>query len=251
MPTRYEPELDHKPLGWGSEALGDKDTEVERLVSNLRANKARIVDAFQQCGVELQYDELPPLLLNLQLLLIKFVAKCRAHPLRTPRQLLPTVKEIRHDPQAFLDKMEDYSPEVVALVLEICLRLFPGKYDLETFELGRGTAPDIADIAHAADVAVSVLEEDAKCQKKGRPNMHLVDKLSVKLGKQFRGLGGHLRRTVHDQESGPFLSFVEAAVSPARLLVSLSGYSLNAETMVRHAREARRAKKGSMGAMPT
>lgn len=242
MPTRYEPELDHKPLGWGSEALGDKDAEVERLVSNLRANTGRIMEAFQQCGVELEADDLDPLLDRLEAIVVKFVAECRAHPLRTPLQLLPTVKEVRRDPQAFLDKMEDYSPEAVTLVLQTCLRLFPGKYDLATFELSRGTAPNVADIALAADVAVSEMEDDAKCQKKGRPKMDLVAKLSVKLGKQFGGLGGHLRRTVHDQESGPFLSFVEAVISPARRLVSLSGYSLTAETMVRQARKAPRHK---------
>lgn len=240
MPKAYEPELDHKPLGWGSETRGEEDTEVERLVAALRSNEGAIKDAFLKSGIDLESDDLPELLVRLQLLLIQFVAECRAHPVRTARQILPTVVETKHDPPAFLSTMETYSPEAVALVYEMYQLIFPGKCDLEAFEWGRGPAPEAADIAIAADAAIALLEQEAKAQGRGRPKMGLVEGLAVALSKQFRGLGGSLGRTYHrgGLEQGAFLDFVEAIIGPARTLVALSGYSLTAATMVRQAQEA-------------
>lgn len=241
MPTRYKPERDHRPLGWGSAERGEADPEVERLVAGLRSNTERIGGAFRQCGRELAYDDLDPLLDRLQVIIIRFVAECRAHPMRTARQLLPTVKEIRQDPERFLIDVGKYSPEAVAIVYEMFLLLFPGKLDLAAFEAGEGSVPSAHDIWAAADVAVGLLEQEAERQNPGRPKMVLVDELAASLAGQFRGLGGHLRRTVSETESGPFLSFVEAVVEPARTLVGVSGYSLNPVTMVRWAHKNVRA----------
>jgi hypothetical protein len=240
MPKRYKPELDHRSLGWGSGERGDADAEVDRLVVSLRSSARSIVDAFWQCGVELEDDDLAPLLDRLQFILVKFVADCRAHPMRTARQILPAVKEIKREPQAFLDKIGNLSPEAVALVYEMYLQLFPRKSDLEAFECGLGPAPEAGDIAIAADAALVVLEQEARAQGKGRPKMKLVEELAVALGKQFRGLGGSLGRTYHRSgvERGAFLDFVEAVVGPARALVLRSGYSLTPGTLVSHAQDA-------------
>lgn len=238
MPTRYKPELDHEPLGWGSEEGGDADAEVERLVAGLRANTNRIVGAFRQCGVELEYDDVGPLLTRLQVLMVKFVAECRAHPMRTARRLRRTVTEIQRNPEAFLRDVGRYSPEASALVYEMFLRLFPGTCDLAAFEAGIGPAPGIANLVRAADAAISVLEHEAERQGKGRPKMALLDQLAMELARQFQGSGGHLRRTVHIEETGPFFSFVEAVVSPARQLVGVSGYSLTTRVIVQRARDS-------------
>lgn len=244
MPKRREPELDHKPLGWGSRPRNKGDKEVALLVQALKSNRPAIRKAFKACGVALKADDAAALFERLQVILIKFVASCRAHPLRTARQLLPTVEAISTDPEAFLATMDTYSPEAVALVYDMYLRLFPDRRDLQAFETGNGPAPESGDIACAADAAIAILEEEAKAQGRGRPKMELVEDLAVALGKQFIGLGGNLGRTYHrsGHERGAFLDFIEAVVGPARGLVRLSGYSLTPETMVRQAQQAEALK---------
>jgi hypothetical protein len=66
MPKVYEPELNQKPLDWGSEARGEEDTEVDRLVATLRSNSGAIKDAFLKSGIDLTYDVLPELVVHLQ-----------------------------------------------------------------------------------------------------------------------------------------------------------------------------------------
>ena len=257
MPRRYKPELDHRPLRWGKvrhdshgkdqyrgrsheddgKQVADQAADVETLVGGLMQSAGKIRSAFGACGVELQDDDLEPLIDRLQVIMVRFVAECRAHPLRTPAQLLPTVKAVQQDPGAFLERMEAYSPEGVAIVYQQYRKLFPGKGDLAAFEAGAGPAPDKDDIKRAAEAAVLMLEQEAELQGRGRPKRERVERLARTLGRQFTGLGGHLRRTVHDGESGPFLAFLEAVVGPARALVSVTGYSLTPATMVRFPRE--------------
>ena len=68
--------------------------------------------------------------------------------------------------------------------------------------------------------------------------MELVQYLSVDLGKLFVGSGGHLRRTVHNGESGPFHGFLTLIAELVRGSLSNTGYTLTSETMVGFARKA-------------
>ena len=244
MPKRYEPELDHKPVGWGTERCGDKDVEIERLVAALRSRSKALTEPFKQCGVDLEADDLDAFLDRLQFIIVKFVACCRAHPLRTPRKLLPTVKLIKEDPGSFLARSEDYSPEAAGLVFAEYRRLFPGRPDLAEFEAWlvseAGSVPtlDPSDIARAADAAIAVLEQQAENWPRGRSAMELVERFSVDLGKLFLGFGGHLRRTVHDGESGPFHAFLTLIAELVRDPLRDTGYTLTPETMVDFARKA-------------
>ena len=68
--------------------------------------------------------------------------------------------------------------------------------------------------------------------------MECVEDLSVNLGKLFIASGGHLRRTFHDQEGGPFHEFLTVIAELVRPVLWDTGYTLTPETMVRFARAA-------------
>jgi hypothetical protein len=175
---------------------------------------------------------------ELRFLLIRFLAECRAHPKRTPNMLLGTVKEIRGDPAKFLLRVSDYSPEAVALVYSAYRRLFPEQPDLAAFEAGLECAVEASNIRSAADAAIAVLEQAAEERGRGRSRIKLVEDLSAELGKLFVGFDGHLKRTVHDGESGPFHAFLTVVAELVRPFLRDTGYTLTPETMVGFARKA-------------
>lgn len=254
MPTLYKAELQHEPLEWGvrerrrqrgeaadsSTALArpGKDRDVIGFLWALRSRREAIIAALGKCGVELGRTDRAAFLTEVRFLLAMFVAECRAHPLRTPMMLLPTVKAIRRDPIGFLAKVEDFSPEAVALVYQEYRRLFPARRDLAAFEAGLADPPEAADIALAADAAIAVLEQEADARGKGRTYMKPVEELAVDLGKLFLGYDGHLRRTVHEHESGPFHEFLTVIAEPLRPMLRDTGYTLTPKTMVDFARKA-------------
>lgn len=252
MPTTYDAETNNKPIGWGDRrrrpqlfkdgppaALRspDKDTDIIDFTRKLRARREDIFSSLAQCGVDLCPRDRVDFMVQVRTALIEFVAACRARPLRTPRKLMPTVKLIRDDPESFLENVASYAPAAADLVYAAYRKLFSERQDLEAFEAGLGPPPPAADIGRAADAAIVFLEQVAEARRKGRPRMELVEDLAVTLGKLFLGFDGHLRRTVHDKESGPFYAFLTAVAETVRPLLRNTGYTLTPETMVGFARE--------------
>jgi hypothetical protein len=258
MPTTYDAEVNNKPLGWGTRkrrskpsADGtpgelrppDKDTDVDDFARILRSRREHIFSCLAKCGEELGPRDRIDFMEQLRTILIEFVAACRARPLRTPMKLMPTVKLIRDDPESFLENVANYAPAAADLVYAAYRKLFPERQDLEAFEAGLGPPPPAADIARAADAAIAVLEQAAKARGRGRPPIDLVKNLSVTLGNLFVCFDGHLRRTVHDEESGPFHAFLTIVTETVRPLLRDTDYTLTRETMVRFARKKHRRGK--------
>lgn len=247
MPTGYEPELDCEPVGWGLAVERDTDTEIEDLAASLYQVADQIVSTLKKCDSTLEEDDREAFLGDLERLLIRFVVKCRAHPLRTPNMKLATAREIRRDPDRFFRDMENYSPDVVALVYREFGRIFPGDMLLR-WEAGEEQIVPAPETRIAARAAIAVLRQKAEGQKLGRPRQKRVKRLAVKLGKLFLNAGGKLGRT-HDhlsgQERGPFREFLEVIIRLVDLLVTTTGHQLNPDTMVRWAQHKLLARSRS------
>lgn len=253
MPTIYDPETNNKPLGWGDRRRRsplfkdgpvaallspDKDTDIIDFARQLRGRRNEIFSSLAKCGLDLCPRDRVDFMVQLKTILISFVAACCAHPLRTPKQLLPTVILIRDNPLSFLEDIGKYSPASTDLVYAGYRKLFPLRNDLEAFEAALGPPPAAADIARAADVVIAAVEQDAEARGRGRPGMALVETLAVELGKLFIWFDGHLKRIVHVEESGPFHTFLKVIAEPVRPLLKDTGYTLTPETMVGYARKA-------------
>jgi hypothetical protein len=237
MPKRYEPELDCEPVGWGVAAEGHTDTEIEELAASFHMVADELVSTVKKCNSKLEEDDGEAFLAELELMLIRFVVECRAHPLRTPAQLLPTARKIRRDPDRFFRDMKNYSPDVVALVYRELGRIIPGEALLR-WEDGSDRVDPGPETKIAAKAAVAILREEAKEQELGRPRQDRVKRLAEKLGKLFLNAGGKLGRT-HDfltgEERGPFREFLELVIGLVTPLVETTGHRLNPDTMLRHA----------------
>jgi hypothetical protein len=238
MPKRYKPELDFEPLGWGRVGEGDVDTDIENLATTLQEAADLLVAKLEECGTNLEEDDREEFLTDLELFLIRFVADCRAHPLRTSNQLLPTVREIRRDPEKFFREMNSYSPEAIALVYQEYQKAFPGDPELLRWEAAGDQHTPAANIKMAAKAATVMLRGEAKLQGRGRLPLKRVEQLAVDLGRLFLNHGGRLGRS-HDfltgEERGPFRGFLEIIASLVSPLVRRTGHHLNCDTMVRRA----------------
>lgn len=244
MPKRYEPELDCEPVGWGLAEERDTDTEIEDLAASLYQIADQLVATLEKCGSKLEEDDREAFLRDLERLLIRFVVKCRAHPLRTPNMKLATAREIRRDPDRFFREMQKYSPDVVALVYLEFGRIFPGDVLLR-WEAGEEQIAPAPGTKVASRAAIAVLRQKAEGQKLGRPRQKRVKHLAVKLGKLFLNAGGKLGRThdnVSGEERGPFREFLELVIMLVTPLVLTTGHQLNPDTMVRRAQRKLLAK---------
>lgn len=239
MPTRYQPETDYKPLGWGLAEECDTDTEIEDLSAALHRAADRLVFPLEQCGCKLEEDDREAFLGDLERLIIRFVVKCRAHPLRTPAMLLPTARQIRRNPGGFFGEIEKYSPDVVVLVYREFGRIYPKDMLLE-WEAGKEKAAPVSQAKVAAKAAIDTLKQKAESGKLGRPRQKRVKRLAVKLGKLFLNAGGKLGRTYDynsGQERGPFREFLEQIIGLVEPLIMATGHHLNPDTMVRRAQK--------------
>jgi hypothetical protein len=239
MPKRYRPELDCEPVGWGLAEEGYTDTEIVELAASFNQVAHQLLSTLEKCGSRLEEDDREAFFTELELILIQFVFECRAHPLRTPTQLLPTAREIRRDPDGLFREKQYHSPDVVALVYREFNRMFPGDVLLR-WEAGEEKAAPTLETKLAAKAAITILRQRAKGQKRGRPPQKLVKRLAVKLGKLFLNAGGKLVRT-HDflsgEERGPFRDFLELIITLVTPLVMTTGHQPNSDTMVRWAQQ--------------
>ena len=240
MPKRYAAELDHEPLGWGLAEEDNSDNEVEVFVASFTQAADQLVMTLENRGMTLEEGEREAFLGDLEHLLIGFIIKCRAHPLRTPSMLVATAREIKREPDRLFREMNRYSPDAVAIVYQQFNRIFPGDVLLRWEAEKSGVAP-CAETKIAAKAAVDVLRQKAEEQKMGRPRQEEAERFAVKLGALFLNAGGKLGRTrdyLSGQERGPFRQFLQLIIRLVDPLVMTTGHQLNPDTMVRWAQES-------------
>jgi hypothetical protein len=172
MPTRYKPVLDHEPLAWtgGEERAGLADRLEQRL-------EQYEIELAQLCGAAEEDDDLAAWRRDLRVRLLRFMALCRAEPLRSPNKVLATLKWIERSPEVFLDRMGKCDPVAMAL----WIRAFTGlsrthqRRWLE-FESGSPDAtPSPWDVSRAAREAMTRIVKAAPLPPRSREGSHEID----------------------------------------------------------------------------
>lgn len=237
MPTRYKPITDHRSIEY-RRALTRITVRIAKLKADLKTLLEADIGPFDD-------DDIASIAERVRQTLICFALNCNAYPLRTPRKHMATVRDIVEDPGAFLKNSGSYDPAVVNMIVGCCAAAsLANLRALLESEIGQGSGPSLGEIRKAAEVVLVRLEEEAAATKTGgRPEVTLRKQLAVDLGTLYHSIGGHIVRSVHDSETGPFHRFLTLYVPIARPFARKAGFALTIETMVREAKSASECKK--------
>ena len=219
----------HAPMDFGH--------DLDEIQAYLTERADDLVAIFQRRKLRpLEFDEVGPLIAQLQRRLIGFAFDCNALPLRTPRQLIPTVKAIAKDPATFLARVGEYDPEAVARIYGA----YAGDSEerrkiLEDFEWGKGDPPPVEAIVLAAKKVLADLEaEKRKTSHQGGQTLVLQNALILDLARIFENHGGRLSRNTRfvaqklpeSVEDGPFHDFLGIVVPPVRASAERAGFRM-------------------------
>jgi hypothetical protein len=236
MPTKHPPILNHHPIS--SDALSAIDQYVG-------SKTPVIAEHFQKhYDIALEESDVESLTNAINEALVRFSLTSTAVPLRSPNQLVATVKKIAEEPARFLAELDRYDPEAAARVVSVYARNPEARDQFLRFEAGLGPPPPAEDIASAAKQFLREVEEHkgaSGTRKGGRPIDDLQTELAIELGRLYVGFGGSLGRSVHDGEYGPFHEFLEIVLPAVRQHGRLAKSSLTTTTMVRAAQRDQEA----------
>lgn len=229
MPRHWKAITNHVPMDFGH--------DLDEIVAYFADRDREFVSVFERWKLRpLQFDEVGPLIAQLRRRLIGFALDCNALPLRTPQQLMATVKAIAKDPRTFLERVGQYDPEAVARVYGA----YAGKSDerrktLEDFEWGKGPPPPVEDIVVAANAVRARLEAELrKTSHRGGQELVLQIELILDLARIFENHGGRIKRITRLDperrpeyvEYGPFHDFLGIVVPPARASARRAGFRM-------------------------
>jgi hypothetical protein len=212
--------------------------DIRQIEIHIKARRSEIAELLQVCsGTKLDREEEKLLLDDLRECLVRFIADCAALPLRSPNQLIATMRKIGSDPNAFNLNSDDYDPEANYRVLSAYSQISEAnRKELIAFELDEGTL-DPTELYYAAQLAIRLFGFEVANRQRGigRPVDDLQNDLARNLALIFVARGGSLGRTVHDIETGPFHRFLELVLEPVRQHAHRAKSSLTINSMVRHA----------------
>ncbi|WP_421693936.1 hypothetical protein [Aestuariivirga sp.] len=184
----------------------------------------------------LEFDDCAALIAQLRRRLTDFALNCNAMPLRTPRQLMPTVRAIAESPLVFLEHVGNYDPEAVARVYGAFIGDSVERSKvLEDFEWGKGPPPDLEAIAEAVVKVVNELAlEISDASHRGGQRLVLQNELILDLAGIFESFGGKIVRITRFDpqrqpsyvEDGPFHQFLKIVVPPARASARRAGFRM-------------------------
>ena len=229
MPKHYKPIVGHKPAV--------SVAELDAIEDHLENIRGELKDLFERWKLKkMDFDDWGPFISQIKRRLIEFVLHCDALPLRTPRQLIPTVRVIANDPCAFLENVGRYDPEAAAGVYGAFANRSAQHYSqLEKFEWGSGPAPAAEEIANAAHFFLAQLQEEARLfSRRGGQRLLLQQELARDLRRIFVQAGGrvtrvvrfNLDRTSEENEDGPFHAFLRLVLPPVRPFATRAGFRM-------------------------
>lgn len=229
MPRHYKAITDHASV--------DYHVHLNRIDVYFNWKHDELVALFKRWGFPpLEADDSEALIAALKRRASGFALECNAVPLRTPLQLMPTVRAIARRPRAFLDRVGDYDPRASAMVYGAFVGLSSdNRMLLARYEAGTGPEPPAEGIAEAANKVLCHLE--TKIQRNSRvggQTLVLQRKLVRDLARIFLNFGGFISRvTRFDPESrpqyvetGPFHDFLEIVLPPAQPFAKRAGFQM-------------------------
>jgi hypothetical protein len=212
MSTRRRPITNLVSLNYGADL-----ERIEEICNGLGKSFLALFERWKLRTLE--FDDQAALIEQVKRRLIRFALDCNALPVRSPRQIIATVRSIAEDPAAFVKEVGGYDPEASARVYgKIASRSAEHAANLERFEWGTGPAPPLDDIVRAASAVLNELEIDAQAfAKGGRQKLVLQHELTRDLAKIFEGFGGRVTRSTRfdldrpasEREVGPFHDFLK------------------------------------------
>lgn len=185
----------------------------------------------------LAFDDMAALIEQVKRHLIRFALDCNALPVRSPCQLMATVKSIAKKPFAFIEDVGKYDPEAVSRVYgKLSSRSAEKAAMLERFEWGKGPAPTVDDIVQSASQVLVDLEAEAhRFANGGRQKLVLQHKLVQDLARLFEKFGGRLTRITRfnlgmsssEREDGPFHDFLKIVLPAVRPIARKAGFQMD------------------------
>lgn len=231
MPRHYKAITDHVPIDHGA--------DLDRIEDYFNGTRKELEALFARWKLRpIQFDDWEAMIFQLKRRVTGFALDCNALPMRTPRQLMATVKAIARDPQAFLKDPGKYDPEIVARIYDATANASrDNQLLLADFECRRGPPPPVENVVIGARKVVNDLEATAEGKShRGGQTLALQRKLAVDLAKIFQSFGGRVSRiTRFDQhaetpplyrEVGPFHEFLKLVLPPALLFAKRAGFKL-------------------------
>ncbi len=183
MPTTYKARFEHAPM-----QVAD---EIGRISDHVASKRSEILALLQKrCGVEVDEDDVDPLISDITSVLVKFVLTCSALPLRSPNQLRDTIKRFASDPDRFLPSIDTLDPEAHYHLLGAYAGISrENRRAVALYESGQGPAPTPSGIRHAAVKALRKLDRQkvSRRQKERRSNQGRVAEWSCRtVGRNLR-----------------------------------------------------------------
>lgn len=229
MSRHYKAITDHRSIDYGEDL-----NSIERYFRG-KGDSFRAISTRWKLPPP-ETDDVGALVEQVRRRLIEFALVCDAVPMRTPRKLMATVKEIAKRPAEFLAKVGEYDPEAVARVYSAFTRGSPeNRVVLSQFEAGNGPPPSTEAIARAALQALEELQTmQAETSHVGGQKLVLQRELIQDLAAIFVRFGGSLKRsTQFDIElpaqysyNGPFHDFLKLVLVPVRPFARKAGFKM-------------------------
>ena len=197
-----------------------------------------LVKLFDDWGLRpLLSDDCEALVDQLKRRLVSFALDCNSLPMRTPNQLVSTVRAILRNPSDFVEKSERYDPEVVALMLGALGGVsHEASVRVHEYELGTGSRPGREDVLEAARSVLRKLQSESSAMSNvGGQNLVLQRQLIKDLAQIFKNYGGRVTRITRfvDEdprpryvEGGPFHDFLAIVLPPALLFARRAGLKM-------------------------
>jgi len=173
MPILYQAEVTHVPLDWRN--------DIRKIEAHLKTKRSELAKLVNECsGTHLDRADNKLLLDDLRECLVRFIAHCSALPLRSPHQLIATMRKIGSDPHAFIENSDNYDPEASCRVLSAYSQISEANRQANiAYELGKGTL-DPTEVYYAAQLAIHLFRFEVANRQygTGRPADDLQNKLA-------------------------------------------------------------------------
>lgn len=229
MARHYKAVTDHVPI--------DHKKDLHAIARYFRGQGDNFLAIFDRWKLRRpEHDDVGVLVEQVTRRLIDFALVCDAIPMRTPRKLMATVKEITRRPAKLLSNVGSYDPEAVARVYVAFTRgSREDRLILSQFESGNGPPPPEDAIAHAASVVLKDLTAQIKDGSgAGGQTLVLQRELVQDLAVIFLRSGGSLKRSTRFNERlpqlysyhGPFHDLLELVLVPVGPFARKAGFRM-------------------------
>jgi hypothetical protein len=229
MPRHYKAKTDHSPI--------DHKKDLHAITRYFRGKGDHLLAIYDRWELTApEHDDVGALVELITRRLIDFVLVCDAIPMRTPRKMMATVKEIAKRPAKFLSDVGSYDPEAVARVYDAFTRGSPeNRLILSQFEAGEDTRPSEEAIAQAAfKVLEDLIKKIEDSSGVGGQTLVLQRELIQDLAKIFLRFGGSLKRSTQFDNDlpakyfyhGPFHDFLRIVLVPVRPFARRAGFKM-------------------------